>query len=536
MKFRLLWLVALLVVTAAVGLHLHFVGHAGGFWRDEVNTINVASHDSLDEFRKDSFPVLFPLLVHGWLAGFGETSLRMLGLLIGLGILVTLLVAGWKTSRTPPLIALVLFAFNPTLLVVGDSLRAYGLGTWLIAVVMFAAAWFLLRPDWKRFGWLTLACVLSVQVLYHNAVFVGAICLGAMAVCWRRKNFQSAAQIFGAGFLAAISLLPYWAGVAAGRADSAALRTGLDPLRLLNGLGDTFGFPMLEFSAVWLLLFIGLLIHAGWLWRTNKESSAPENFSRDLPIFAAVTVTVSIFGFVAFLWLAALPSQGWYFLPLLAVSAVGLDLAWPQWPEKIRLALVTFLVLSAVVMVPLAWRILETRFTNVDVWTRQLQKSIAPGDYVIVDPWYCGITFAHYFTPTNSWDTLPPLTDHATHRYDLVKLQLQNTNAIAPVLEKISATLSAGHRVWIVALWGWMDIPETNTVAAPTLPPAPLGQYGWSEVPYTFSWVSQVAHRLGDQSVTFERVKNPDAAGRFMEETELFMAEGWRGATNAAAK
>ena len=536
MKSRLLWLVALLVVAAATALHFHFIGHAGGFWRDEVNTINVASHHSLDEFRKDSFPVLFPLLVHCWLAGPGEASLRTLGLLVGLVILATLCFAGFKIRRTPPLIALVLFGLNPTLLVIGDSLRAYGLGTWLIAVVMFTAAWFLLRPGWLRFFWLALACVLSVQTLYHNAVFVGAICLGALVVCLRRKNFPALAQIFLAGALAAFSLLPYLHGVVAGRADSASLRTGLNPLRLLNGLGETFGFPMAQFSFVWLVLFAGLLWHAWWLWRTNEQPAAPENISDDLPIFAAVTVAVSVFGFLAFLWLAALPSQSWYFLPLMAVAAVGLDLAWPQWPAKIRLALVVLLVCAAAYMTPITWRILETRYTNVDVWTRQMEKSVAPGDYVIVDPWYCGITFAHDFKPVTDWDTLPPLTDHATHRYDLVKLQLQNTNAIAPVLEKISETLSSGHRVWIVALWGWMDIPEPGTVAPPPLPPAPLGIYGWSEVPYTYSWVSQVAHRIGDQSVKFERVKNPDAAGRFIEETELFVAEGWRGATNAATK
>ena len=113
--------------------------------------------------------------------------------------------------------------------------------------------------------------------------------------------------------------------------------------------------------------------------------------------------------------------------------------------------------------------------------------------------------------------------------------QLQNTNAIAPVLEKISATLRSGHRVWVVALYGWMDVPEPGTVAPPPLPPAPLGRYGWSEVPYTMSWVSQVAHRLGDQSEKFERVKNPAARGTFIEEAELFVAQGWRGETNSPA-
>lgn len=537
MNLRMLWLAALLVVVAAAGLHLNFFSHAGGFWRDEVNTINVASHNSLDEFRKDSFPVLFPLLVHGWLNfGPGESTLRVLGLLIGFGILAALLLAGWKINHAPPLLALVLFALNPTLIVIGDSLRAYGLGTLFIALATMAAAWFLLKPDWKRLLLFAVAGLLAVQTLYHNAVFLGAICLGAMAVCARRKNFSDAAKIFGAGALAALSLVPYVTGVIAGREGSASLRTGLSPIRLVNGLLETFGYPREEICAVWLLLFFALLWHGWQIWRRQETSPvAAENFRADLPLFAAVTVGISVFGFLGFLWLAALPSQSWYFLPLMVVSALCFDLVISFWSKKIQLTFAALFILLTALIVPTSWGILAVKYTNVDVWTQQLEKSVAPEDYVIVDPWYCGITFAYYFRSATPWDTLPPLADHATHRFDLVKLQLQNTNAIAPVLEKISATLRSGHRVWVVALSGWMDVPEPGTVAAPPLPPAPLGRYGWSEVPYTMSWVSQVAHRLGDQSETFERVKNPAARGTFIEEAELFVAQGWRGETNFPA-
>ena len=460
----------------------------------------------------------------------------MLGLLVGLAILATLLLAGWKINRAPPLLALTLFAMNSTLVVVGDSLRAYGLGTLFIALATIAAAWFLLKPDGKRLSLFAIAGVLAVQTLYHNAVFLGAICLGAMAVCARRKNFSDAAKIFGAGALAAVSLVPYVGGILAGREDAASLRTGLNPIRLANALPETFGYPHQEFSFVWLLLFLALLWQGVRVWRRkDSQPVAPENFRADLPLFAAVTAGVSVFGFFCFLWLAALPSQSWYFLPLMVVSALCLDLVISFWSPKIRLALAALFIISAALIVPTSWAILGVKYTNVDVWAQSLEKTVAPEDYVIVDPWHCGITFAHYFKPATPWDTLPPLADHATHRYDLVKLQLQNTNAIAPVLEKISATLRSGHRVWVVALYGWMDIPEPGTVAPPPLPPAPLGQYGWSDVPYTMSWISQVAHRLGDQSEKFERVKNPAARGIFIEEAELFVAQGWRGETNSAA-
>ena len=144
-------------------------------------------------------------------------------------------------------------------------------------------------------------------------------------------------------------------------------------------------------------------------------------------------------------------------------------------------------------------------------------------------PWFCGITFGHYLENRVAWDTLPPLADHATHRFDLVKAQLQNTNAILPVLQKISTVLQSGNRVWILSLKGWMDVPEPGTTVAATLPPAPSPRWGWSEVPYTTVWVSQVAHLIGEQSTQFARVQNPAVAGPFIEDTELFLAAGWRG-------
>jgi hypothetical protein len=536
MNLRLLWLAALLAVVVAGSLHLHFHAHAGGFWRDEVNTLNVARHDSLDEFRKDSFPVLFPLLVHGWLgSGLPETSLRVLGLIVGFGLLAALVIGGWKIHRAPPLLALTLFALNPTLIIVGDSLRAYGLGTVFIAVTTFAAAWFLLQPNWQRLALFAIAGVLSVQTLYHNAVFLGAICLGAMAVCVRQKNFRAASQVFGAGALAAVSLLPYLGGVVAGRADSEPLRLGLRPERFKQAMLDTFGYPNDKITGLlWLVLFIGLLLHGVRTWRTLKPE-APDNSRAGLPLFSAVTLTAGLFGYLGFLQLAALPSQSWYFLPVMALAAVCIDLAWPLWLKQIQATLALIFVLAVAWVAPTTWGILGLRYTNADVWARLLEKSAKPGDYVIVDPWYCGISFAHYFKPGIDWDTLPPIADHATHRYDMVKLQLQNTNAIAPVLEKISTTLRSGNRVWVLGLYGWMGIPDAADKAPPALPPAPHSQYGWAEAPYTLTWVSQMAHHIQNEADTFDQLGNREASGNFIEELNLYCAQGWRG-TNVVAK
>lgn len=424
---------------------------------------------------------------------------------------------------------------NSTLIVFGDSLRAYGLGCLFIVLVVFCGAYFLRQPNWSRAALLAAAGILSVQTLYHNAILVGAVCLGAMIVCSRRKNRTAVIQVFLAGAAAAVSLLPYASNLLAGREGSATLRTGLKLSRLLEGFSDSFGFPMPQYTWIWGILAVGLLVQ-GWLaLRTvpvAREESAGEKVKNDLVLFAAATFVLSFAGFYVFLWLAAFPSQSWYLLPLLAVAVACVDFVWPFWHGKLRFALVGFVIATTVLAVPVSRRILNYRFTNVDVWTRQMKAAVAPDDYVIVVPWFCGITFGHYFQNPAAWDTLPPLADHATHRFDLVKMQLQDTNAINPVLEKISATLASGHQVWVLSMKGWMDVPEPGTTAAATLPPAPFTRWGWSEVPYTRVWVSQVAHRLDDQGTQFGRVNYPAANGLFVEDTELFLARGWRGVTN----
>lgn len=528
------WALASAITLVIVYFHVHFWLNAGGFWRDEVNTINVAARHSLSGMAHDAFPVLMPLLFHGWLALVPENhdlALRAFGLVVGLCIPAALWIVSWKARRSPPLLGLALFGLNSILIVWGDSIRAYGLGCLFIILTAGAALVFLQKPSWPRVAWFCFFCVLSVQTLYHNAVFVGAVCLGTMAVCARRKLWRAAAQIFIAGAVAAVSLLPYWSILNPENTSSAVLKTGLKSWRFFEGLHDTFGFPFEPYLYVWailLIIVVGLAIF-GWRRDANPKSGS-EN---DLPLFAAATVISAVAGYCLFLRFAGMPSQSWYWLPLMALAVVCLDAAWPVLRGPLSAIFFGFVAATALISVPVTARNSEYHLTNVNVLARALSKDAAPQDYIVVVPWFCGISFDHYFKASTPWDTLPPLSDHSGHRYDLVKAQLQNTNAIVPVLKHIAATLQSGHRVWVLAGAGWMDVPEPGTTAPSSLPPAPLPGSGWSDEPYTMVWDSQVGHYLGNHSLNFQRVANAAANIRAAEEMELFMVSGWQ--TNSAA-
>ena len=272
------WILALAVSLAVVWLHFFFLRHAGGFWRDEVNLINLSGRHSLAEMSKDSFPVLMPLLVSGWTAiglGQNDLSLRLLGILIGLALPAALWLAAWKIRRAPPLLGLVLLALNSTVIIFGDSLRAYGLGSLTILLMTAAACLFLRNPTWRRAGWLAALAILSAQALYQNAILVAAICFGAWAVCARQKNGRAAVKILAVAAISAASLLPYWSRIVSMPDAAAALRTGFDPGLVKINLDNAMGFPMAQYLWVW-----GFLVVAVDRLRGRNMASPPAGTGR----------------------------------------------------------------------------------------------------------------------------------------------------------------------------------------------------------------------------------------------------------------
>jgi hypothetical protein len=526
------WLAAILMTIAAVWLHFYFLFHAGGFWHDEVNLINLAGRHSLGDMAKDSFPVLMPVIVHGWMAlglGHSDLCLRLLGTVIGLGIIAALWIAAGIAHRSPPLVGLTLLGLNSTVINYGDSLRAHGLGSLLIALTSGAMWIFLKRPSWSRAGILTLAAILSVQALYQNAILFAAICFGAWTVCFRRKCFQTGGKILLVACVTAATLLPYWKIIAGLPESSTSLRIGFVPAVVFTNFDTAVAFPLRQYIYVWEFLALTVVVFGfATLFDRNKNPrpTANETSSKDLPLFAGAALLAAVVAFAGFLRYAALMTQSWYFLPLLTLAAVCFDLGLPPVRGFLRAVSFGFLIATALVSVPYAQRDLNCRFTNMDLLAQKLESKVAPDDFIVVVPWPFGISFERYFKGPTPWTTVPPVADHSTHRYDLVKLQMQNTNATQPVLDQIARTLQAGHRVWVV---GSINIPATNTPPPASLPPPPLAHSGWIETPYDFTWSAQTACFLGNHARHFETVyQETNNNVSFFESMNLFLASGWK--------
>src|SRR4029077_16273392 len=106
------------------------------------------------------------LVVRAWSAvGLGNTdpSLRVLGLYVGLFLLLAFWLASWTMRNGAPLLAVTLAGLNVTVIVAGDSLRGYGLGS-ALAVLTLAVIWRLAcRPSVASFSCGVAVAVLSVQ-------------------------------------------------------------------------------------------------------------------------------------------------------------------------------------------------------------------------------------------------------------------------------------------------------------------------------------------------------------------------------------
>jgi hypothetical protein len=297
----------------------------------------------------------------------------------------------------------------------------------------------------------------------------------------------------------------------------------------LASLSTAAGFPTPQYLYVWglaLLLVCGLAA-SEWRARPRAESVRPDrDATSELRVLAAVTLLTCIAGFTAFLWFARLRTEPWYFLPLMVLAALCLDLAWPPLRGGVLTAWLAGVILTGVLAVPAAGRAVHYRFTNADLVADRLRREASPEDFVVVVPWNRGISFQRYFHNWTLWNTVPPLADHSTHRYDLVQRQTQSQDPLHPLFERIATTLQSGHRVWVV---GALEVPPPGLPLPSNLPPPPLKHTGWSAGPYVRNWTDQTAQFLSNHSRRFAAVAmGTDERINENERLDLFAAEGWQ--------
>ncbi len=489
------WVVALAASALALLFHVFFMLHAGALWRDEVNTAQFATFPSLAELwsslKYDSFPLVSTLMLRLWTWlpwGEGDFGLRIFGLLVGAAGLAALWFSARVLGHSVPLISMALLGFTPLVIRFGDSIRPYGIGMVFMLLAFGLIGQAIVRPGPRQVLAAAVAAVLSVQCLYQNALLLLAVCVGGVAAGLHFGEWKRAVVPAGIGALAALSLLPYGESIRQAQDWAVVNQASTDFRSIWGVLRQALGSAGAVMAWIWILVFAGALIAALPLFRSPIRGSETVE---GLTLYAAASMAVGTAAFLVFVRLSGLPSQPWYYVPLMALTAVCMEtiVAGRKTGAAWRVALAVAVI---VISFSSVWPEIRARQTNVDLIADKLERSSAREDMILVNPWYYGVTFQRYYKGHTPWVTLPPLEDLRIHRYDLLKRQMTSPDAIEPVLERIDQTLRSGHRVWVV---GSLPAPLEEQ-SPPRLPPAPGGPWGWNSHPYRSAWASQVSYLI----------------------------------------
>jgi dolichyl-phosphate-mannose-protein mannosyltransferase len=525
------WGIAILLTGIALFYHFTFFTHAGGLWRDEINSVAFARMPSMaityDSLRYDSFPLLSTVALRGWVATVGatDTGLRIFGLLVG----VLLLGALWLTCRllgeTVPLVSLALVGTNPWIVRSVDSIRPYGLGIVLI-VATFGCLWKAVetsRPKW--FVTTGIAALLSVQCMYQNAFLLLAICIAGVLVSLRDARTKTALGVVGIGLIAALSLVIYLPSFTASQSWGILIRGFVEGRRLWNMFLLTIGLGSLAKAWPWLALAI-LTVSMGLAALLSRRKQRAARTRSQLAFFCATALVVGTAAYFMALKSTQLQTQPWYYVPLVVLIASILDAAAGLLAatERRRIARLAVSLAAALTIAIPGWKEVQTRWTNVDVVAAGIAKQVTAGDVIVLNPFWIGMTFQRYYQGQTPWVTVPPLEDVHIVRYDLVKVAMTRPTSVNPVLEKMAEALRSGHRVWWVG-----GFPAGADNEKPQiLPPPPLPGTGWYLNPYLFSWGRQAAHLLESHGLESSPVEFPvNGPVSVYENVTVTVVSGW---------
>jgi mannosyltransferase len=204
-----LMLISLFLRTRALGASL---------WMDEGLSIGIANQHFLDipgVLRQDGSPPLYYMMLHVWMAVFGNgpADTQALSVAISLIAIPGGLWAGWSLfGKRAGLICAALGAFNPFLTTYAQETRMYSM---MVVLSLLTSAAFLHVFVYRDRRYLPLFAVLLAAMLYTHSwgIFVTAGTLIAvvpalMATGDRRAFFKDAALAYGFAFLLYVPWLP----------------------------------------------------------------------------------------------------------------------------------------------------------------------------------------------------------------------------------------------------------------------------------------------------------------------------------------
>ena len=524
---RLEWIVAIILSTTVLFLLTVRVTHAGGLWRDECESIQLAQMprfaDILANLGHYSFPVLFTLILRGYTALFGASdfALRCFGFAVGVAFIASTWFHSLSTSRQPPLLLLALMGLNSSFLVIGTWIRGYGIGTVLLVLAFTLTAKLLRESRPMHFVVVALVFVIGSQCLFFNAPLMLGIFLGALGVFLLHRNIRPVLPLVGVGLVIGAAYLPYILNTSFGVRGWTIVE---EELLFWKMSLRVFGAPSFIMGWVWLGLILACVVGAAW--RLKLTWSKKPVFERDMLLFASIVIVASILLQWAAVWLAHKPPLQRYFVAFFCLLAAATDLVLANLCRLnwVRLIRITAVCIGMITLPFAVWPAVSNRTTNIDILAHKLEKEAGPNDLILVNTWSRGISFNRYYHGTVPWMTVPNIPEHRVHRYDLLRAKMVEFFPLSDIEQAITATLKSENRVWLVN-----DSESFVPVSQPlVLAPAPDPKYGWRTEMYSHSWSQQLALFLQRHAREVDIVAQRQPGVENIENAGLVLARRWR--------
>jgi hypothetical protein len=520
-------------VALAVGVHVTILFHRGGLWRDEVSTLNIASHRTLSEMLEglkfNTLPIAVPLALFTAGKVFGPSAATdsvAITVFFCIGIATPLLWAAFsnRVRRLDPFVLVLLQGANVTIAQWGDTVRAYGLGVLSLNLLFFSLLRFEFKDDRASRCMVLGSFLLAIHACYQGWPLSAILMLACAAIIFfcsaSPGRLWSIAFLFCVLLFGGITAIPYL-GVLAKTAEVHKILQTPE----LSAFGVLSRFIEIMWQSGGAFIAASLVALGGGAWIFCRLPPKPDRGTRDENLRSstgrfAITIAAAaaICGLMVYCWqitLAAYVPYPWHFVLLLSFLTFPLSFALPiAVPLLLHRNLVAaVLLVIAVAQLPRTFPNLEKGFTNVPRIAGYLQNEADAGDMLLVTPWEWGISMAHHYKDEGrtAWQTVPTISDNSTNRFDLAAAWMskpkfsgltdQQQSQIAEVLEN-------GRSVWVI---GQLSIANDGRELL-ILPPAPTPQWGWRNGPYYEVW-SRNLHTVLARSATHAAVIE-EAMGR----------------------
>jgi hypothetical protein len=523
---------AVAILLSIVVLFLLFVRatHAGGLWRDEAESVQIARMPQftnvLQHLKYSSFPILFSVILRTYTTLFGvsDISLRCFGLAVGICFLGVAWLYSRGVTRGFPLLLPAMIGLNTNFLTAGTSVRGYGIGSVLALLTFTLTARLLVQPSKGLMLGVFLAGLASMQCLFYNAAIVPAIVLAAAVAFLVRGELKwMGLLLFTASLCGGLACLTKLLNTSGAATDWGKVLTIPFSFTLfLRQFIAAWGESHLSVSVAWLSVVLLSVMVA--VWRLALVREIKHARKRDMLLFGVIALSVALFLHYALLGRINEPQER-YFLALTCLVAIATDLIVANlccyyWIRVARISL----VIVAIFAMPIAiWPKIIKCQTNIDILAHELEQNATQQDLIVVNPSPLGVSFNWYYHGPTRWMTLPELMEKRVHRYDLLKAKMEEQDPLSDVRSAISQTLQSGNRVWLV---GGARPPEKDWPMS--LPPAPNSEFGWSARAYSNVWSLQLGDFLRTHALIGDVVISPANNVSEVENIPLLVARGWR--------